>query len=408
MERKPHRVLLVEDNPADARLLPLLVEEEAPHEFTFSHCDRLDDALDLIGRSGIEVVLLDLQLPDSYGFETFHRASQVAPGLPVIVLTGSDDQELALRAVAEGAQDYLVKGEYGPGLLVRSMRYAIERKRAQESLRRANETLEARVHERTRELERANLELTREVSERLHAERALRSAVVELEAFAYSVSHDLRTPLNAIHGLVEELLDDLGDLIPAEAKEVLGRIDQGVHEMHALIDDLLQLSRASRQPLERTSVDLREVVGRVLEELRPAFEGREIDITIDEMPSCTGDAGLVKQVLSNLLSNALKYSRTRKRAVIRVGSFQAPEGTIYFVNDNGVGFPPEKAARVFGVFQRLHSGGEFEGTGVGLAIVQRIVARHGGRIWAESQGEEKGATFYFTLGDACEPAVQHR
>jgi PAS domain S-box-containing protein len=225
----------------------------------------------------------------------------------------------------------------------------------------------------------------------------LESANKELEAFSYSVSHDLRAPLRAVNGFAAILLEEFGPHLPAEARRYLERINNGGKRMGELIDDLLAFSRLGRQPLGRRPMSMARMVQDALDELIPQREGRKIDIRIGALPDCLGDPALVRQVWVNLLSNAIKYTRGRAVAEIEIGSTSWTGEDVYFVRDNGTGFDMKYADKLFGVFQRMHRTDEFEGTGVGLAIVHRIVQRHGGRVWAEAE-QDRGATFHFTLG----------
>jgi hypothetical protein len=250
-------------------------------------------------------------------------------------------------------------------------------KQAEAAVQRLNEELELRVTERTAQLEMANK---------------------ELEAFSYSVSHDLRAPLRAVNGFAKIVLERFADKIPADAQGYLDRIRNGGKQMGVLIDDLLAFSRLSRQTMKADTVNMKGLVENVLGELSSQHAGRPVEIKVGVLPEAAGDASLVKQVWVNLISNAIKYSRGRTPAVIEIGCETEAVENIYFVRDNGTGFDMRYVDKLFGVFQRLHRAEEFEGTGVGLAIVQRIVQRHGGRVWAEGV-EGKGATFRFTLNE---------
>jgi signal transduction histidine kinase len=231
---------------------------------------------------------------------------------------------------------------------------------------------------------------------RLRAEQ-LQQANSELEAFAYSVSHDLRAPLRALHGFSRILLEEHAPQLTDEAQHYLHLVRDNAQYMGQLVDDLLAFSRLSRQPLKLQRVVCTDLVRQVLVELGHEHEGRRVDITVGELPVCQADPILLKQVFVNLLANALKFTRQRDVAVITIGCREDGGECIYFVQDNGVGFDMRYVGKLFGVFQRLHSSEEYEGTGVGLAIVQRIIHRHGGRVWAEA-AVDQGATFYFTLG----------
>jgi PAS domain S-box-containing protein len=250
-----------------------------------------------------------------------------------------------------------------------------ELKQAEEKIQQANNELEQRVIIRTAELEVANK---------------------EMEAFSYSVSHDLRAPLRAVNGFAKIVLNDFGPRMPADAMRYLERIRNGAQRMGELIDDLLAFSRLSRQSMRHEDVDSLKLVQNVLDESALQREGRQIDIRLGELPACHGDAALLRQVWVNLISNAIKYTGRREAAVIEIGCERKDNEDVFFVRDNGTGFNMKYADKLFGVFQRLHRADEFEGTGVGLAITQRIVHRHGGRIWADA-AEGRGATFRFTV-----------
>ena len=236
---------------------------------------------------------------------------------------------------------------------------------------------------------------------------ALEGTNAELESFSYSVSHDLRAPLRAIHGFARILLDDHKTQLDPEAQRLLGVIDQNTRRMGQLIDDLLAFSRLGRKEIAAAPVDMHELAQGVSEDLRrsEAEQRESLDIRIDPLPPALGDRALLRQVMSNLMQNAVKFTRGKDSARIDVGSRPDSGQTVYFVKDNGAGFDARYADKLFGVFQRLHRAEEFEGTGVGLAIVKRIVQRHGGRVWAEGKVGE-GASFFFTLPAAEKPAAE--
>jgi light-regulated signal transduction histidine kinase (bacteriophytochrome) len=219
----------------------------------------------------------------------------------------------------------------------------------------------------------------------------------ELEAFTYSVSHDLRAPLRHMAGFSGLLLEEFGSTLDSQARHYVNRIQEGTRKMGQLVDELLCLARVGRQTANLQMAGLDSMVEEVVAMLKPEWDGRDVEWKIAPLPSVECDQTLVKQVFQNLISNALKYSRPRRPAVIEVGPTQVDGELAIFVRDNGVGFNMRYADKLFGVFQRLHRPEDFEGTGVGLATAQRIVKKHGGRIWAEAE-LDKGATFYFTVG----------
>jgi len=260
-----------------------------------------------------------------------------------------------------------------------------QRKAYEREIRKLNDQLEERVIQRTSALEAANK---------------------ELEAFTYSVSHDLRAPLRHITGFTRILVEEFGPSLPEGAQHYLQRIEHGARRMGLLVDDLLNLARVGRQSLSVQVTGLGSIVKDVVSLLEPEAEGRKVEWKIAALPFVECDPALVRQVFENLMGNALKYSRPRSSAVIEIGQTEKDGHPVIFVRDNGVGFSMKYADKLFGVFQRLHRSEDFEGTGVGLATAQRIIQKHGGRIWAEAE-LEKGATFYFTLGDLAQSVSQN-
>ena len=311
---------------------------------------------------------------------------EVYPGIentPLFALLRECMETRAMRTLENGfaygdgtrAVFELVVQAVPEGILVASLDVT-QQKLAQEAILQLNATLEDRVAERTQQLEQANK---------------------ELEAFSYSVSHDLRAPLRAIDGFSAALLEEHAAGLPEEGKRYIYTIRHGAQRMGTLIDDLLMFSRLSRLPLTSRTIDMVSLVRSAFDEVRHDTRARPVELRLADLPSSSGDPALLKQVWVNLLSNAVKYTEKQATPVVEVGAEIIDGEQAYFVRDNGTGFDMRFVGKLFGVFQRLHREDEYEGTGVGLAIVKRVIDRHGGRVWADG-AMGRGATFHFTLG----------
>lgn len=359
----------------------LIVDDEAPHVRAL--CDTLElegyapkgcesgaAALDLMSKGSFELLLTDLMMPGMDGIELITAALAVDADIAGIVMTGHATIDTAVKAMKAGACDYIVK-PFRMNQLLPVIARALESRR----LKRLNKELEQRIRERTRELEVANR---------------------DLEAFAYSVSHDLRAPLRVIQGFCEMFLEDHAASVPPEGLKLLGNVVSGTENLSELIEALLKFARCGREPLSVRRVSMRALVGEVLAELARQHPERSVQVSAEPLGDCWADPLLLRQVLVNLISNAYKFTAGRDPACIDIRSEPAENQTTYLVKDNGAGFDMKYAAKLFGVFQRLHTQSEFKGTGIGLSIVQRIIERHGGQVRAEGMPGQ-GATFRFSL-----------
>ena len=410
-------LLLIEDNPGDVRLVREHLVDAAGglQSFEVHEAPTLAGGIDFVRRGELPaVVLLDLSLPDGFGLETLARWLAAAPTVPVIVLTGSDDEALAVHAVREGAQDYLVKGLIEGGVLVKAIRYAIERKKVQEDLRAANTNLEHRVEARTAELREINGRLQSEIAERTLAQQQAaellkreQAARLEVEAanrskdeFLAILSHELRTPLNAILGWSEILRT--GDQTPEEVAEGVEVIERNARAQARLVEDVLEVSRiiCGKIRLNLGSVDLLAVIDAALASARPTATAKNITLrqTLAPLPALSpGDADRLQQVVWNLLSNAIKF--TPRDGEVTVRARQDETHTEIDVADTGVGIQPDFLPFVFDRFRqsdatttRSHGG-----LGLGLSISRHLVEMHGGTVAAASAGEGRGATFTVSL-----------
>ena len=285
-----------------------------------------------------------------------------------------------------------------------------ERKQAEEELAKHHENLEGLVQERTVELEKRVAEVEQLNSAMVNLMDDLRvsnknlevtthqlgNTNKELEAFAYSVSHDLRSPLRSIDGFSQILLEDYSGILDKQGRHYLQRVRAGTQNMGQLIDDILRLSRSGRHSMDKKTINMESIVREVCKSFANELKNRKVDFVVHECPPVFADSHLVKIMFTNLLSNALKFTGIHENAKIETGSMAEEGHTVFFIKDNGAGFDMQYADKLFIPFQRLHRAEKYEGSGIGLAIVQRIIHRHGGRIWAESK-INVGTTFYFTL-----------
>ena len=400
-------ILIVEDSATQAQQLQYMLEE---HDFHIVATRNGREALEALRRRKPTLVITDVTMPEMDGYELCRRirADEQTAELPVILLTALSDPEDVFKGLECGADNFITKPYEQNNLLAR-IHYLLanlhlrHREKEQSSM---EVILAGRKHVITSDRAQIlNLLLsTYEAAVQKNGELAkardeLAKLNKELEAFSYSVSHDLRAPLRAISAFSNELRKDYAPQMPLEGNDLLDRIISSGQRMAQIIDDLLRLSRLGRQRLSKQPVPLSDLTQEVLSELRSEQSGRDIQIQVQNLPDCVADPSLLKQVLVNLLTNAFKFTRQRAKAIIEIGCRLQNGESVYFVRDNGAGFDMRYADNLFGVFQRLHGDHEFEGSGIGLSIVQRIIQRHGGRVWAESE-VDKGATFYFTLAPA--------
>jgi len=367
------RLLIVDDEAAQRHALCETLQVQG---FEAVGCGSADAALAELRQQPVDLLLTDLMMPGTDGIALLRAAREIDPMLVVIIMTGEGTIATAVEAMRSGAFDYILKPFKLSAILpVLSRALAVRRLRIQ------NAALEQQLREHAAELEAANR---------------------ELDAFTRSASHDLRAPLNAVLGFSSLLVQDFGSQLAAQQRGWLVEIQRAARQMSQLIDDLMRLSRLGRQALNLQTVDMTALAHSVAGELSAQIEPRrpQPQLQIDALPPALADAALLRQALINLLSNAFKFTRHVEAARIHLGHEAQDNGMrAYFVRDNGEGFDMAQSGKLFQAFNRLHRSDVFEGTGVGLSIVQRIVQRHGGRVWAEGE-PGRGATFYFTLDAA--------
>jgi two-component system, sensor histidine kinase and response regulator len=378
-------ILMVDDQPANLIALDAMLQGLGQNLIQASSGR---EALKWLLANDAAVVLLDVKMPEMDGFETatLIRQRDKSRHTPIIFLTAADQsQTQAVRGYALGAVDYLVKPVV-PEFVRSKVAVFVELAKKTELLRRQTELLRASEQE-ARELAEARAELVRDLE---HKNR-------ELESFSYAVSHDLRAPLRRIESFGRAVQESQGDRLDEDGRRYLDRVREAARQMSQLIDDVLYLARVTRAEMREQEVDLSGLVALLLDRMREAEPAREVEVRVRPGVTAVADGQLLRIAVENLLENAWKFTGRTPQARIEFGVANVAGEPSYFVRDNGAGFDMAYANRLFGPFQRLHLASEFPGTGIGLATVQRIIHRHGGRVWAEGLPGQ-GATFHFTLG----------
>lgn len=369
IKTKP-KILIVDDRPENLITLKRVLSDL---EVELIEASNGNDALKATLYHDFALALLDIQMPEMDGYElaSILREEEKTANLPFVFISAVYTDNLnVFKGYEKGAFSFITK-PFQPEILINKVKFFIEKHQQEVALYRLNE-----------DLKRKN-----EALERMNQ---------ELEAFSYSVSHDLRSPLRSINGYASILKEEFEDHLEEEAQHLLNKIIRSALKMSNLIDSLLSLSRLGRKQIIDHSIKMNAIIKLVMREFEK-IPGREnINFVVKKVPDARGDQELIKQIFINLISNAIKYSSQKNKPEIEIGAMDENGKTIYYVSDNGAGFNMEYQDKLFGVFQRLHSSQQFEGVGIGLAIVKRIVTRHGGDIWAEGKVDE-GATFYFTL-----------
>jgi two-component system sensor histidine kinase/response regulator len=361
------RLLIVDDEAAQLRALCDTLRLEGYVTQGFSSGQQ---ALATLSPGEFDLLLTDLMMPGMDGIALIDAARKIDPSLDALVMTGHGTIDTAVRAMQGGALDYILK-PFKLNVILPVIARALDVRR----LRRENTELHAREKQRSAELA---------------------AAYHDLESFSYSISHDLRAPLRSMDGFAGILESDFGEQLGDEGRRILSIIRAGSQKMDELIVSLLEFSRAGRSALQFDRVDMTMLADAAAREVRAGYLGPEPQIDIGDLPPVQADPVVIRQVWCNLIGNALKYSAKRATPKISVSGRIDNGEAIYQVEDNGAGFDMRYADKLFGVFQRLHRSEEFSGTGVGLAIVHRIIARHGGRIWAKGS-PDAGACFQFAL-----------
>jgi signal transduction histidine kinase/CheY-like chemotaxis protein len=440
-------ILIVEDSATQAAQIKYLLES---YHYKAEVTQNGQQALVWLFKHKPSLVISDIVMPGMNGFELCEKikSDELTENIPVILLTSLSDPDEVIEGLSCGADGFITK-PYNKDYLISNIKKLLTEKanpdfkkdnvgieinyngkkrlirtgqqkmvklllniyqgaihknneliQTRDELSQLNEKLEDLVKDRTKELKKNeekilafNAELEQRICERTSQ---LEAANKELEAFAYSVSHDLRAPLRAVDGFSKFVLEDYENKLDSEGKRLLNLIRSNIQKMDQLITDLLALSRVARCELNFSVIDMTQMAISMFKESAAPDVTDKISLTVDPLPEAYADPTYMRQVWANLIANAIKFSSKEKKPLIKICGRTENGFNVYYVKDNGVGFNPEYAHKLFGVFQRLHKTDDFEGTGVGLAIIQRIIHRHGGKVWAEGE-EGKGATFYFSL-----------
>jgi len=372
MNEKP-KILIVDDKPENLIALEVVLKEL---DVDLIKATGGNEALKATLHHDFALALLDIQMPEMDGYELagILREEERTSCLPFIFISAVYTDNLnVFKGYEQGAFSFITK-PFQPEILINKVNFFIEKYQHEIALARLNEDLKNK---------NADLGIINK----------------ELDSFTYSVSHDLRAPLRALDGYTKMLEKEYKEQLDEEGKRLLTNISGNVVKMSTLIDSLLDFSRLGKKEIKRGKVNMNELVKEALNDLQQSYEDKPVDFKINDLPDAYGDAELLKRVFINLLSNAIKYSSKKDKPSVEIGTIAGNNKNIYYIKDNGAGFNMAYKDKLFGVFQRLHSSYEFEGTGVGLAIIQRIIVRHGGEVWAEAE-IDKGATFYFSLPES--------
>jgi signal transduction histidine kinase len=370
------KILIVDDNPGNILALRHLLAGE--DRIIYTACSG-NEALKLALTNPPDLLLLDVHMPDIDGFEVARtvRQNKRTQDIPILFATAErKEHHSMLKGFEEGAIDYLFKP-------------------LDPEVTKAKVAILLKMQLQKKELEQADKQI-KELNQQLQKNVAsLETANKELESFSYSVSHDLRTPLRAIDGYAEILAEDYKDKLDAEGKRLITNIITNAKKMGLMVDKLLEFSKLGKKAIQKHDVDMDRIVNDSIHEATRSSEHKPA-FTKTTLPGTKADPILLSHVWTNLITNAIKYSSKKQQPKIEIGSYSEQEKTIYYIKDNGTGFDMTYADKLFGVFQRLHKEEDFQGTGAGLAIVKRIINKHGGEVWAEGKPGE-GAAFYFTL-----------